>query len=53
MLYWPEMHIQTWSPQKDDEISDFGFDFPGMLEKNKNICKINAALQHLSSCAKA
>lgn len=27
--------MQTWSPYKSNEISDFGFDFPGILEKTQ------------------
>lgn len=27
--------MQTWGPHKGDEISDFGFGFPGILEKTQ------------------
>lgn len=27
--------MQTWSPHKGDEISEFGLDFPGILEKTR------------------
>lgn len=32
---WPKMHMQTWSPHKGDEISNSGFDFPGISEKTQ------------------